>query len=240
MNNTIKNSSNKIVLLTISIAALVLRLLPIFFGMFHEIRSIVHYYSSMEYYSSGFVLQIAIQYINEFLAELFLFLPLILFCTSYQKYMKTEHFATIVFGLNSLIIFSGGFFGIRYIMGIVLSVLFMITAILAMISLIKGYNIKVILPVAIGYQFIFLLVRNILIFDWYYLYKISCVTDIISYILFAVILYLLVLQPQYAIKSKSESFDIEKELKRLDAKLEIGLITQEEYKLLRNEIVSKL
>ena len=190
-------------------------------------------------------------FLVNFIRMLFLLPPYILFTiylTKFYKELKYPVMLPVTIGLLALyplVSFIFPFVG----RGSIVNLLFIISSILAIISTLKGISKKLYIIVAMSLGILREIAAIEMIIGWYGAgsHLFPCVCEILGSISIYVALLLFgiknkiptILVGTYR-KKNDEKYSPEQSLKLLKDKLELGMITEEEYQTQRAEIISKL
>lgn len=182
---------------------------------------------------------------------------LVIYIFKFYKKLKATILIPIIFGMFSLEMLIRLFVGISDGIRLLIDLLILVACIFAIISALKGLNNKLFVIIA---MLLFLLREVFFIIDFFsiieyyiedsmYFYvftsplsTIGSTLLYISLLLFSVknrIPSIIVLSPEKE-KSRVEKMDPEQALKLLKDKLELGMITEEEYQEQRADVISKL
>lgn len=185
------------------------------------------------------------------------FILFVIYIFRFHNELKATVLIPIIFGLFPLEILISFLFGGGYGIWLIIGLLIFLACILAVISALKGFNNKpfVIIPMSLCLLYNALSIISVFsIMDYYiedsmYLYVFTSPLNIIgstllyiSLLLFGVknkIPSIIALSPEKE-RARAEKMDPEQALKLLKDKLELDIITEEEYQAQRADIISRL
>jgi uncharacterized membrane protein len=186
------------------------------------------------------------------------FILFVIYIFRFHNELKATVLIPIIFGLFSLeILISFLFGGGRHVIFLIIDLLIFGACVLTLISALKGFNKKLFIIISMSLCLLYNALSIISVFsimDYYieesmYLYVFTSPLSIIgstllyiSLLLFGVknkIPSIIALSPEKE-RARAEKMNPEQALKLLKDKLDLGMITEEEYQAQRAEIISKL